>query len=150
MGLPSTAIRDRSVPSSKRPGMTTRELTNFSTTVYGVPTRAGRFGSRSIDKDGRVASGQAVKPKNRKDRRVYLSSNGGMRSRTVVQRMRDGNYAVTKTDIFSSPGGRFGKSVRTDVKKPADMSRVLRDAVQGAKLGGRKRVGTKRTGRRVA
>jgi hypothetical protein len=64
--------------------------------------------------------------------------------------MKDKNYAVTITTIARGAGNSLGKSVRTDVKTPAEMTRVLRAAVQGAKLGGRKRVGVQRIGRRLA
>ena len=148
-GLPSTAIRDRSVPRSRRPGMRTRDLSDFSTTVYGIPTRGGRFGTRSVGADGRVTSRQAVAPRRQPGRRVYTSANGNERSRTAVQRMRDGNYAVTTTRINANATGGYSKTVRTDVKKPQEMRRVLRSAVQGALLGGSKRVGTRRVGRRV-
>jgi len=92
---------------------------------------------------------RAVTPKRQPGRRVYTSANRNEQSRTVVQRMRDGNYAVTTTKIGGNATGGYSKAVRTDVKKPQQMRRVMRAAVQGALLGGNKRVGTRRTGRRV-
>ena len=149
-GLPSTAIRERSISPSKRPNMRTRDLTQFSTTVYGVPTRSNRLGTRTVGPGGKITSAQAVKPQTRKDRRVYTSTANNVSSRTVVQRMKDGNYAVTRTDISPRAGGGVTKGVRTDVRRPEEMARVLRSTVQGAQLGGRKRVGTRRVARRVA
>ena len=148
-GLPSTAIRERSIPGYAKPGRMTRDISGPSTIVYGVPTRSGKFGTRSVGPGGKVTGGPVVAPRARKDRRVYVSSSAGERARTAVQRMSDGNYAVTTTRISSGPGGRQNKSVQTSVKTPAEMMGALRAAVQGALFGGRKRVGTKRIGRRV-
>lgn len=149
-GLPSSAIRDRSVPPWKRPDGPTRDISGPNTTVYGRPPRGAQFGTKTIGTGGRVVSRQAVKPQTRKDRRVYQSQSGTIKDRTVVQRMRDGNYAVTQTSVFRQAGGGYGKSVSTRVRKPGvDVRRAMRAAVQGAAFGGRKRVGTKRIGRRV-
>jgi hypothetical protein len=149
-GLPSTAIRDRVIPRSRRKlGDPIPELTANSTQVYGRPTNSRQFGTRSIGPDGRVMSRQAVKPKKRKDRRVYSTTNGPEKTRTVVQRMSDGNYAVTRTTLVGMPGGKSRKVVDTTVRTPSQIAKTLRAAVQGARFGGSARVGTKRIGRRI-